>query len=147
MSNNTSKHLTYDWPHDISYDSDRKHVDDFYSKINGAISEKSSIFYQKRQIDIFLLAMAIGKSMGSRELIRKPSHAIRRDALNEIEAWMMCSVALSDTKSLDVLAEPSKAVRICEEYANGGIDTLIALDKRPGDSVYEEFLKDVLEKS
>lgn len=149
MSAKTSNYLSYDWPHDISYDKSDPSVEKFYSTVRGTISDASSIFYKKRQVDIFLLAMAIGKSLGHREPLKKPSDAIRRDALSERAVWMMCSVALSDTKNLDVLADPAKAVRICEEYANAGIGTLMALSKRPGDTTlpYEEFLKELFEKN
>lgn len=148
MSSKISRQLSSDWPHEISYDKSKSGVEDFYSTVRGTISEKSSIFYKKRQIDIFLLAMAIGKSLGEPESLKSPSAVIRRDALSEKEVWMMCSVALSVAKSLDVLAEPSKAVRICEEYANAGIGTLMAQSKRPGDAAlpYEEFLKEVLDR-
>lgn len=146
MSNKASRRLQADWPVNMSYDKDNNEVDQFYNITSGKIRERSSIFHEKRQIDIFLLAMAIGKSMGARVPIKKASMSIRCDAIREDEVWMMCSVALSDENNLDVLADGSKVVHICEEYANAGIGTLIALDRETGDTEpYEEFLEQFLD--
>ena len=139
---NSARRLQADWPVNLSYDNTRTEVDKFYSTVDGTIREQSSIFYNKRQVDIFLLAMAIGKKMNAREKLKGKSQSIRRDALTEKETWIMCSVALSDEPNLDVLADPSKVVHICEEYANGGIGTLIGLNRRVGHTdPYEERLE------
>lgn len=131
------------WPHDLSYDKSNSKADDFYSSIKGAITEPSSIFYGKRQIDIFLLAMAVGYEEKRRKKVSRHSRSIRRDALSEREVWMMCSVALAEEKTLDLLANPSHVIQICEEYANGGIDTLIRMDEYGGNGLdqYEESVE------
>ncbi len=148
MVNKISMRLQADWPINISYDKSEEGAEDFYSSIKGAVTEKSSIFYERKQTDIFLLAMAIGKEMNSRKKIKKPSQSIRRTALTEREAWQMCSVALSEEgANLDTLADPAKIVRICEEYANAGLRTLLVIDKRISDvgfQQYEELLEDAV---
>lgn len=146
MSNKASRRLQADWPPYMSYDKSNNEVEQFYSTINGKIRERSSIFFDKRQIDIFLLAMAVGKSMETRKPMKNASKSIRRDALIEEEVWMMCSVALAEENRLDVLADGDKVVRICEEYANAGIEVLISLDRQTGETEpYEEFLEKFLD--
>ncbi len=143
--NKISRQLQSDWPTHMSYDKNDGSVEKFYSSINGALVEKNSIFYNKRQIDIFLLAMAIGKKRDAKESIKTPSQSIRRDALNEQEVWLMCCVALSDNDAgLETLADPKKLIKTCEEYANGGIKILMQLDSQPdiNNKQYEEFLED-----
>ena len=145
-----SRQLQADWPVYMSYDNGDSDTDRFYHTGKGAILEESSIFYQKRQIDIFLLAMAIGKEQKTRKPLGKPSNSIRRDALTEEEVWLMCCVALSeDDANLETIADPKKIVKICEEYANGGIKTLIQLDTQTdiNNQQYEESLERALKSS
>ncbi|MDA7987297.1 MAG: hypothetical protein MPJ53_02130 [Alphaproteobacteria bacterium] len=147
MTDKITLQLQSDWPVHMSYDKDDREIVDFYSSINGAISQRGSIFYQKRQIDIFLLAMAIGQQKRLRTKIKSRSESIRRDALLEREVWLMCSVALAEEKDLAVLGSPEEVVRICEEYANGGIHTLISMHRMPGVlEPFEESLDELLEK-
>ncbi len=149
MSNRISRLLQADWPAHMSYDKDEPDVEGFYSTISGTVREKTSIFNNKRQIDIFLLAMAMGIEMGERKKLKRPSQTLRRDALTEIEVWMMCSVALAEERTLDVLANPSRVIKICEEYSNGGINTLMSLNMLSGSNIsepYEESLENFLDK-
>lgn len=148
MSNRVSRRLQADWPENISYDKIPE-IDDFYSTVKGTIRDASSIFYKKRQIDIFLLAMAIGIELGERKKLTKPSQTIPRNVLTEIEVWMMCSVALAEERALDILANPPKIIKICEEYANGGIKTLMSINMQSGPVIsepYEEYLEKLLDK-
>ena len=133
----------------MSYDKAVSGAESFYSTINGTVTEKSSIFYSKNQTDIFILAMAMGVELGERQKLARPSQTIRRDALTEMEVWIMCSVALAEEHTLDVLANPSKMIRICEEYANGGIKSLMNLNMLSGSNIlepYEKSLEDLLDK-
>ena len=148
MSKKIAKRIQADWPTHLSFDKSDGSIEAFYNSVSGRVAEKASIFYGKRQIDIFLLAMAIGVEQKNREKVKKPSDSIRRDALTEKEVWMMCSVALAEEPRLDILADSKELIMICQEYANGGIKTLMALEKS-GSNVsgqYEEFLTDVVGK-
>jgi len=145
MNNMVAMQLQAGWSRDLSYDKNNSKVDGFYSSIRGAITEPSSIFHRKRQVDIFLLAMAIGYEEKRRKKVVKHSRSIRRDALTEREVWMMCSVALAEEKTLDLLANPPLVIQICEEYANGGIDTLMRMDECSGSELeqYEESIEQI----
>ena len=149
MSNRVSRILQADWPEHLSYDKAVPGVEDFYSTIKGTTTEQSSIFYKMRQIDIFIMAMAIGIEMKERRKVVRPSNTIKCNALTEIEVWMICSVALAEERTLDVLARPSKIIRICEEYANRGIKFLMNLNMHTGSTIsepYEEYLEKLLDK-
>lgn len=147
MTNKIALHLQSDWPTHMSYDKSDTDSENFYSIIKGAIGEKGSIFHQRRQIDIFMLAMAIGKEKRIRTKLKSPSNTIRRDALTEKEVWLMCSVALAEEENLEVLGDPSKVVKICEEYANGGIQTLISMHRMPGVlDPFENSLTELLDR-
>lgn len=144
MSNKKiAMHLQSDWPHDMSYDKENAEAARFYgvSGGEGAVGDDTSIFHKKRQVDIFLLAMSIGHAKKIRKKVARPSMSIRRDALTEKEVWIMCSAALAAEERLEVLADPARVVRICEEYANGGIDELMKMDKAGrGSEKYEDSI-------
>ena len=152
MTGSIAKRIQADWPFHLSYDKGDQSIDDFYSSIKGVIREKNSIFYEKRQIDIFLFAMAIGKSQNSREKIKKSSNSIRRDALTEEETWMMCGIVLGEENAgLDALSNTRELIKTCEEYSNGGIKTLMVMEKdrlsKGMVDPYETFLERAIEKS
>lgn len=148
MTRQIAKRIQADWPLNLSFDKSDSDIVDFYSSIKGRIATKHSIFHEKRQIDIFLLAMAIGVEQDNREKLRSPSNSIRRDALTEKETWMMCSVALATNPQLDILANSEELIRICQEYANGGIKTLMAWEKSARDitDAYAKSLTDMTDK-
>lgn len=147
MAGSVSKRIQADWPMHLSYDKSDSDIDEFYSNIKGNLKQDSSIFYGKRQIDIFLLAMAIGKSMNNRVKVKMQSNSIRRDALTEEETWMMCSIALAEEDAgLDALSNTRELIKTCEEYSNGGIKTLITMERTAHDRIktYEDFLERVI---
>lgn len=72
------------------------------------------------------------------------------NALREEEIWLMTSIALAeDGSDLDILTKPEEIVKICEEYANTGINALITLDYNTSLSdplqPYEKFFQDTLQ--
>ena len=137
--------IAVEWPSHLSYDKGRANVDEFYDGAHGAITKKRSIFYNKRLIDIFLLAMAIGKKTESRKKLKKPSITLNRESFTKKEIWMMCSVVLSDDKAdLETITHPKEIVKTCEEYANGGIDKVMDADKKNSVGSYEEMLDELL---
>ncbi len=145
MDSRNVKKIIVDWPEFLSYDNSDDKIKSFYSEQEGEKTKSSSIFYGKRLLDIFLLAMAIGKQSGTRTKLVNKSRSMPRSALTEEEIWMMTCVALTEEEGeLKVLTEPKDIVNICEEYANTGIRKLIALDY--GSSIsdplepYEELL-------
>ena len=137
--------IAVEWPPYLSYDKSRGDVDKFYDGTNGAIKSRDSIFYNRRLIDIFLLALAVGKQIKSRRKLKKPSITLSRDALTPTEIWMMCSVVLADSEAdLETVADPKTIVRVCEEYANGGIDIVMNADNRSHTEFYERMLEEYL---
>lgn len=151
MSTETSKKLTVDWPDLVSYDLSNDRIASYYSDREGVTRKRGSIFYDKRLLDVFLVAMAIGKQKGYRTKLEKKSRSMPTNALREEEIWLMTSIALAEENSdLDILTKPEEIVKICEEYANTGINTLITLDYNTSLSdplqPYEKFFEDTLQE-
>jgi hypothetical protein len=152
MDSRNLKKIVADWPEFLSYDNSDEKIKSFYSEHAGEKTKKSSIFYEKRLLDIFLLAMAIGKQSGGGRLkLASKSRTMPRNALTEEEIWIMTCVAFEEKEGdLNVLSDPKELVNICEEYANAGIRKLMALDY--GSSItdpleqYENLLTKNLDK-
>ena len=139
MSSEISKKLIIDWPKNMSYDTSDERISDYFSERVGVVTKRGSIFHKKRLIDVFLFAMALGKQKELRTPLAKKSLSMPTDALKEEEIWLMSSIALSEKDAdLDILTTPEEIVKICEEYANTGVKSLIALD-------YSTSLSDPLE--
>jgi len=128
--------ITGNWGKNISYEGfvDPKtkvgRVKDYFGGPNKAISNKSSFFYEKNALDIFLLAMTVGKNLGlSKPLVKKASN-LPKGSLTDKQTWAMIAVALAEEDSdIFTLKDGQKIYQICEEYANGGIDLVIDWDQ------------------
>jgi len=143
------RRLTADWPRHISYDISNEEVKAYYNADEGSVTWKQSFFYEKRLADIFLCAMSIGKKNNNRRIIKNKKDTIRKDAFSEKDVWLMIATALSeDMAELAVLENPNDVIRVCEEYANAGIEDLMYIDKsNPQDSAgaFEAELKKIID--
>ncbi len=137
-----SRRLIADWPDYLSYDKSDKQVVDYFNSESGAIKRSESFFYEKHLSDIFLYAMAIGKTLDERKPLKQRSISIPKSVFLEDEVWVMISVAMS-TKEADLHTlenqKEKEIARICEEYANAGIYRLIALDRQTGGDKQRPF--------
>jgi len=119
-------------------------IDEFISKINylnidGGKREiyvklkKSIIFKDLGYPEIFLLSMVLGLKHGKRDKISNSSNLFR---INELQnnVWITLSVGyaeLKDTSVFETKEGARMAFKVCEEYANSGIDILNDLMKKP----------------
>ena len=118
-------------------------------KKDGAKNKKTSFFYGKTGLDIFLMAMALGKDIGSSTPIPKGGKAnnLPTSSLTDAAMWAMISVALSEEDSdLDTLTDGKKIYEICEGYANTGILPLITLDETGEIGNYQSQFEDKFKK-
>lgn len=142
-----TKRMTAEWPEYISYDIEEVDVGEYYSVDTGAVTQRRSMFYNKRLIDIFLCAMSIGCKLKRRKPIKKRKKTIPKDSFQEDEIWVMIATALSEEIDLGMLEDSKVVVSVCEEYANGGIKHLMRIDRRfaeDGQLGFEEELKKLI---
>lgn len=134
-------------------------IDEFISKINYLDIEKdkreiynklknSVIFKEMGNPDIFLLSLVLGLKYGKRKKLSNSSNLFRiNELLNNNNIWILLSVGYNELKDVSVFETTQgakEAFKICEEYANSGIDILNDLMKKPSDFVLnltEELLK------
>ena len=139
------------WPKYIGYNKSNTKIEIYYDdkKNDGAKNKKTSFFYGKTGLDIFLMAMALGKDIGSSTPIPKGGKAnnLPTSSLTDATMWAMISVALSEEDTdLDTLTDGKKIYEICEGYANTGILPLITLDETGEIGNYQSQFEDKFKK-
>ena len=139
------------WPKYIGYNKSNAKVELYYDdkKKEGAKNKKTSFFYGKTGLDIFLMAMALGKEIGGMTPTPKGGRAnnLPTSSLTDAAMWSMISVALSEEDSnLGTLTDGKKIYEICEGYANTGIIPLINLDETGEIGNYQKHFEDKFKK-
>ena len=139
------------WPKYIAYNKKDTRISDFYSDKGkeGARNKRQSFFYEKTGLDIFLMAMALGKDIGSKTPIPSGGKAnnLPTSSLSDTGMWAMISVALSEKDSnLNTLDDGTKIYEICEGYANTGILPLITMDETGEIGNYQKQFEDKFKK-
>ena len=133
-------------------------IDEFTSKLNYLyIDDKTREIYNKLKIstifketrgnpDIFLLSLVVGLKHGKRKKILKSKNLFRISELGE-DIWTLFSIGFSELKDIEIFEtkEGAKmALKVCEEYANSGIEILKDLVKKDTEfisNLIEELLK------
>ena len=141
----------------VAYDGTNTQTRNIYDHVEGETRKHGGFFEGKKDTDIFIYAMCLGKKLGDRLEFQKDdvTGKIDKKANIDIEyfanqpeyVWMMIATALEDTKdpqtgdpTMDVFKNPKIIVEICQEYANAGMHELIKiLDKRSGEDPFRGF--------
>ena len=83
-----------------------------------------SPFKGRMMADIFVYAAIYGFINDRHEELKNVKPQISSHALSKQQSAILLAITISHKKSIDILFEPDKAIKIIEEYANGGIDKL-----------------------
>lgn len=134
-------------------------IDEFISKINylNIESNKREIYNKLKNLtifkgtrgnpDIFLLSLVLGLKHGKPKKITNSGNLFRVNELGD-DVWIALSIGYAELKDLHVFENKDgarEAFRICEEYANAGIDILNDLMKKPSEfTLY--LIEDLLKK-
>ena len=110
-----------DPPRDIKIDRENK-------KIYRSLSQR----FNKDDKDIFLFGMKAGFFYGTRLKIKKPQSLVQLSTLSDDEIKNMAIMAFSVLKDTKKMFDGKEVVKICEEFANGGIKKLYKLFMEEG---------------
>lgn len=133
-------------------------IDEFISKINYLNIDKSKreiynklknsvIFKEMGNPDIFLLSLVLGLKHGKRKKLLNISNLFRINELGN-NVWITLSVGYAELKDISVFETKEgarMAFKVCEEYANSGIDILNDLMKKPSEFTLN-LIEELLEK-
>jgi len=92
-------------------------------------NEKDSPLYGKAYKDIFIMAMLVGVKNGSRIPLKNKEEITREEYLNDDDKSIIKAISVNAEENLTVLLNWEKIYQIAEEYALGGIKSLV-------DSIY-----------
>jgi len=134
-------------------------IDGFISKINYLNIEKgkreiyhkiqkSVIFKEMGNPEIFMLSLVLGVKYGKRKKIIDSSNLFRINELGEENIWITLSIgyqALDDITVFETKIGARTAFKVCEEYANSGIDILDELMKKPSEFIVN-FIEELISK-
>jgi len=129
-------------------------IDEFISKINYLNIDKkkreiynklktSIIFKEMGNPELFMLSLVLGLNHGKRKKISNSSNLFRINELRD-NVWLLFSIGYSELKDIEIFETKEgarRALRICEEYANSGIDILQDWMKKP-----TEFIPNLIEE-
>ena len=90
------------------------------------VDNENSPFYKRAKMDVFVAAASIGYYFKKSEQISKRQDLVILSTMSKEERgrlWIMKSIAIS-IAGLSVLKDLKEVVKICEGYANYGIDWL-----------------------
>jgi hypothetical protein len=132
-------------------------IEEFLSKIDYFYIDKSKkekwaklknsiIFKDMGNPELFLMSVVTGLKHGKRKKISNSSNLFRvRELGNNV--WIALAIGYSELEDMHVFetAEGAReALRVCEEYANSGIDILEELMNKPSEftiNLMEELIK------
>lgn len=134
-------------------------IDEFISKINYLNIDKGKreiynklktfrVFKEMGNPEIFLLSVVLGLKYGKRKKLSNSSNLFRvNELLNNDNIWVLLSIGYKELNDIFIFETPQgarEAFKVCEEYANSGIDILNDLMKKPSEftlTLIEELLK------
>ncbi len=117
------------------------------------IMDENSIFHNHTKTDVFILSSAIGYYFKNRVPLPTPSSekqdlfvttTLGGGSVDKI--WIMKSIALAQT-DITILKSMREVVKICQEFANFGIDYIYKVHKESDNEVSElaNMMADALE--
>ena len=87
-------------------------------------SDTLSPFKDRTMSEIFVYAAVYGFNNKKKEELKDPTPNISAVALSNKQRSVLLTIAISDTQGIDILFKQDDAIRMIEQYANGGIGLL-----------------------
>ena len=88
------------------------------------LKNESSPFFNHKDSELFFSAVAVGYYYKKKEPLKKKRDLFRTFTIGDkSKIWLLKAVAVS-TSGIEVLKDIKEVVKICEEYANSGIDQI-----------------------
>jgi len=135
-------------PRDLAYS--KQHSGLFQGKESWIDKDSGKIFAGKTQRDLFIFAMALGKSRKQKSDVKDRQANIPVQNMAERQKWAILSVALAEHNNLMCLKDENPLYKEAERYAEEGLKILQSHVDKWGSSYpkyLEAELKDILQKS
>ncbi|KKF99587.1 hypothetical protein [Methanosarcina mazei] len=112
-------------PRNVGYSED--HAEYYQDRENSWINKDSNkIFAGKRQKDLFIFAMALGKNRNQKSEFKakEKQNNVSVEAMNERQKWALLSIGISESEGLMCLKDEKQIYELAEKYAKEGMDIL-----------------------
>lgn len=110
-------------PRNVGYS--EKHAEYYQDKQSSWINKESNnIFAGKRQKDLFIFAMALGKNRNQLSEIKEKQNNVSVDAMSESQKWALLSIGITQDEDLICLKDEKLIYELAEKYANEGMEIL-----------------------
>ena len=124
---------------EIHYDAVRA---DLYKKLK---ESPDSPFHGHTYADIFLFAMALAKKCGTTPKELETPAKLPASAFNETMRAFMRSIMIDESGDVYAIRDNNKLRRMCEKYANAGIEMLyMKIMKKPEEKYGDDILADLV---
>jgi len=118
-----SKH--FNEPRDIGYG---KEFSEYYQREYKSLclinQESNTIFTGKKQKDLFIFTMALGKYSNKKSDAKQKQNNIPVQALSESQKWAVLSIGIDEEKNIIALKDEGPIYENAEKYANEGMKIL-----------------------
>jgi len=111
-------------PRDIGYG--KEFAEYFQKEFKGTSlihPDSKTIFAGKRQKDLFIFAMALGRYSNQKSAVKNKQNNIPVQALSESQKWTILSLSISN-KGIICLKDEAPLYELSEQYANEGMKIL-----------------------
>jgi hypothetical protein len=105
--------------------------------------DATTLFSGKKQADLFVFAMALGKLRQQKSETSSKLDNIPVSALKERQRWAVLPIAISEESDLLSLKDEAPIYRLAEAYANEGIKILTSHMEKYGLSYPKKLIIDL----
>jgi len=101
--------------------------------------------FNKDEKEVFSLAVKVGFFYSIREKLKKPQALVQLTTFSDGEIKNMIVIAYAVLKDINKIFEGKEVVKICEEFANGGIRKLYSLFMETTEKDDIRIIEDVID--
>ncbi|MDW7774878.1 MAG: hypothetical protein SCH39_00910 [Methanosarcinales archaeon] len=109
-------------PRNVGYS--KHHAQYFQDQEAWINKESNTIFAGKKQRDLFIFAMALGKFKESNSGLKDKQANIPVDAISEQQKWALLSIGITECNELICLKDEGALYEEAEKYAEEGLKIL-----------------------
>lgn len=123
-------------------------VHSIYEELVSRSAEKAEEFPFITMKDLFVFACCLGVQYNRYEEPKKSKVIFSGEVFDaDMDVPILCAIAYSKEKDLDILFDPAKVIKICQGWAQGGILYFSMISKNAGGSkiqnIYHFFYENV----
>lgn len=115
-------------------------VHSIYEELVSRSAEKAEEFPFITMKDLFVFACCLGVQYNRYEEPKKSKVIFSGEVFDaDMDVPILCAIAYSKEKDLDLLFDPAKVIKICQGWAQGGISSLNMVNTFSGGNLLQKI--------